>query len=219
MSIKSALQSVIKKSAVLSHGKLLWFRRKWRKRNAHNRTTAATCFNARAVTVGRGTYGALDVRHFGNPAEKVTIGNYCSIGPETVFLTGGGHEYRGISTYPFRAMLGLPGGESLSKGPITVEDDVWLGFRVTVLSGVTVGRGAVVAAGSVVTKDIPPYSIVGGVPARVIRYRFPEPVRKALSQVDFAALTPQQAREKIALLDQTLTEDNVNEVVSAFYGK
>lgn len=219
LSFKSTLQGYVRKSAVLSHIELLWFRRKWRKQNRHNLTTAKTCFNARFVTVGNGTYGALDVRHFGNPNERVQIGNYCSIGPETVFITGGGHEYTGISTYPFRGKLGLPGGESLSKGPIVVEDDVWLGFRVTVLSGVTIGRGAVVAAGSVVTKDVPPYVIVGGVPAKVIKYRFPQEVIRELEKVDFAALTPQQAREKLHLLEQTLTEENVNEVVSGFYGK
>lgn len=212
--MKTALRSVIKKSAVLSHMKLLWFRRKWRKGNGHNLTTAATCFNARYVTVGNGTYGALDVRHFGNPNERVQIGNYCSIGPETVFLTGGGHEYTGISTYPFRGKLGLPGGESLSKGPIVVEDDVWLGFRVTVLSGVTIGRGAVVAAGSVVTKDVPPYAIVGGVPAKVIKYRFSELVQKELAQVDFSTLTLEQTREHIHALSLPLTDENVSRIIA-----
>ena len=213
MSIKNTLNGAIKKSTVLSHVKLLWFRRKWRKQNGHNLTTAKNCFNARCVTVGKGTYGELDVRHFGNPNERVVIGNYCSIGPECVFMTGGEHRYDGLSTYPFRVKLGLCGNESVTRGPIVVEDDVWLGFRATVMSGVRIGKGAVVAAGALVTKDVPPYAIVGGVPAKVIKYRFPETVIKELEKVDFNALTVQQAVSCIDIFDIALTPDNVVDLV------
>lgn len=213
MSVKSVLNRAIKKSAVLSHVKLIWFRRKWRRQNGHNLTTAKNCFNAAWVTVGNGTYGELDVRHFGNPDERVVIGNYCSIGPECVFMTGGEHRYDVLSTYPFRAKLGLCENESVTRGPIIVEDDVWLGFRATVMSGVTIGKGAVIAAGAVVTKDVPPYAIVGGVPAKVIKYRFPETVIAHIEEIDYSALTPEQVREKIALFDTVLTEDNTSNVV------
>lgn len=204
---------MIKKSAILSHVKLVWFRRKWRKSNAHNLTTAKNCFKADWVTVGNGTYGELDVRHFGNPDERVVIGNYCSIGPECVFMTGGEHRYDGLSTYPFGVKLGLCENESITRGPIVLEDDVWLGFRSTVMSGVTIGKGAVVAAGAVVTKDVPPYAIVGGVPARIIKYRFPENVKTYVEKIDYSALTAEQVKEKIALFDTVLTEDNTVDVV------
>lgn len=216
MSVKNALNSAIKKSAVLSHLKLLWFRRKWRKRNRHNLTTAKNCFNARWVTVGNGTYGELDVRHFGNPEERLVIGNYCSIGPECVFMTGGEHRYDGLSTYPFRVKLGLCENESITRGPIVLEDDVWLGFRTTVMSGVTIGRGAVVAAGAVVTRDVPPYAIVGGIPAKVIKYRFPEAVIKEVEAVDFCALSAQQATARIDAFDVALTPENAAQTVAQF---
>lgn len=216
MSIKSALNRTIKKSAVLSHMKLVWFRRKWRKQNGHNLTTAKTCFNANWVTVGNGTYGELDIRHFGNPDERVVIGNYCSIGPECVFMTGGEHRHDGLSTYPFRVKLGLCENESVTRGPIVLEDDVWLGFRATVMSGVRIGKGAVVAAGAVVTKDVPPYAIVGGVPAKVIKYRFPETVIAEVTKMDFGSLTAKQATDRIDAFDVALNEENVTDTVGLF---
>lgn len=213
MSIKKTLNEVTKKSAVLSHLKLLWFRNKWRKQNSHNLTTAKNCFNAGCVSVGNGTYGELDVRHFGNPDERVIIGNYCSIGPECVFMTGGEHRYDGLSTYPFRVKLGLCENESVTRGPIVLEDDVWIGFRTTVMSGVRIGKGAVVAAGAVVTKDVPPYAIVGGVPAKIIKYRFPEPLIAEMKEMDFSTLTPRRVEEQIEIFDIALTQENVTDMI------
>lgn len=213
MSIKNALNSAIKKSAVLSHLKLLWFRRKWRKQNSHNLTTAKNCFNARCVSVGQGTYGELDIRHFGNPEERVTIGSYCSIGPECVFMTGGEHRYDGLSTYPFRAKLGLCENESITRGPIVLKDDVWLGFRSIVMSGVTIGKGAIVAAGAVVTKDVPPYAIVGGVPARIIKYRFPEEVIRQAQKMDYDALDLEKIGEKIKYFEVPFVAENAADII------
>lgn len=216
MSFKSKLHSIVKKSAVLSHWKLLRFRKKWRRQNRHNFTTAQTAFNSRAVSVGKGTYGALDVRHFGNPDEQVIIGNYCSIGPECVFMTGGEHRYDGLSTYPFRTKLGLCANESITRGPIVLKDDVWLGMRVTVMSGVTIGKGAVVAAGAVVTRDVPPYAIVGGVPAKIIKYRFPPEVIAQVEKLDFSKLDSSQATENIDLFDIPLTAENAGDLIDRF---
>lgn len=214
MSLKASVDRVIKKSVLLSHMKLLWFRRKWRRQNGHNLTTAKNCFNAHWVSVGKGTYGELDVRHFGNPDERVRIGNYCSIGPECVFMTGGEHAYDRLSTYPFRVKLGLDDNESVTRGPIILEDDVWLGMRVMVMSGVTVGKGAVIAAGAVVTKNVPPYAIVGGVPARVIKYRFPEKVIAQAQKVDYGSLNGELITEKIVCFDTALTTENVAQITA-----
>lgn len=87
--------------------------------------------------------------------------------------------------------------EGVSKGNIIVDDDVWIGFRSTILSGVHIGQGAIVAAGSVVTKDVPPYAIVGGVPAKVLKYRFSHELIAELLKVDYGKLTEAMIREHI----------------------
>ena len=75
----------------------------------------------------------------------------------------------------------------MAKGDIVVGDDVWIGENAIVCSGVTIGQGAIVAAGAIVTKDIEPYAIVGGNPAKVIKYRFNENIRKKLIQINIGS--------------------------------
>ena len=109
------------------------------------------------------------------------IGKFCCIGPE-VRIGLGMHPTRAfVSSHPAFFSLEKQCGMTFSDAqyfqehaPITIGHDVWLGSRVTVADGVTIGTGAIVAAGAVVVKDVPPYAVVGGVPARIIRYRFSE---------------------------------------------
>ena len=96
--------------------------------------------------------------------------------------------------------------EGVSKGNIIVDDDVWIGFRSTILSGVHIGQGAIVAAGSVVTKDVPPYAIVGGVPAKVIKYRFSPEMITELLRVDYSQLTEELVKEHIEDLYKDLED-------------
>ena len=93
-------------------------------------------------------------------------------------------------------ITGDPKAEAISKGDITI-DDVWIGFRATILSGVHIGQGAVVAAGAVVTKDVPPYAIIGGVPAKIIKYRFSPEVIEQLLKLDYSKLTDDMIWERI----------------------
>ena len=79
--------------------------------------------------------------------------------------------------------------ETNTKGDIIVEDDVWIGIHAIILSGVHIGRGAIIAAGAVVTNDIPPYAIVGGVPAKLIKYRFDHDLINSLLKIDYSKLT------------------------------
>jgi len=90
--------------------------------------------------------------------------------------------------------------EAWSKGLIIVEDDVWIGTRVIILSGIRIGQGAIIGAGSVVTKDVPPYAIVGGDPARVIKYRFDEETVKQLIKIDFSRISKEFVLNNIDLL-------------------
>ena len=103
---------------------------------------------------------------------------------------------------PYKVKLLNQPLEGVSKGDIVVGDDVWFGFRSTIMSGVHIGQGAIIAAGAVVTKDVPPYAIVGGVPAKIIRYRFANEVISELMKVDF---------EKV---DRSYCEKNIEQMYS-----
>lgn len=135
---------------------------KWRKRNNHNETVCLNNFNFNHVEVGNCTYGGLTVLDFGNNS-RLKIGSFCSIASGVVFALSGDHNLKRFSTFPFRnRLVERSFQEGLSKGDIIIDDDVWLGQNSIVLSGVHIGQGAVIAAGAVVTKDVPPYAIVGG---------------------------------------------------------
>jgi acetyltransferase-like isoleucine patch superfamily enzyme len=95
-----------------------------------------------------------------------------------IILSGGEHDMSRVTCYPLRNNLAFEKSvgdiDSASKGPVVIGNDVWVGAGAIILSGVSIGDGAIVAAGAVVTKDVPPYAIVGGNPAKLIRYRFSE---------------------------------------------
>ena len=167
--LKNSFVGVLWKTCRLTH-----FRRQWRRANPHNDTLPMNVFPAGAVECGHNSYAELNVVAF-NTHSKVIIGNYCSVAQKVTFMLDADHRIDTISTYPFKVkLLHSQQFEATSKGDIVVEDDAWIGYGATILSGVRIGQGAVVAAGALVTKDIPAYAVVGGVPAKVIRYRFDE---------------------------------------------
>jgi acetyltransferase-like isoleucine patch superfamily enzyme len=108
--------------------------------------------------------------------ERIEIGSFCSIGERVVIFGGGEHRTDWVSTYPFAEVFDLKDkkiiGHPSSKGPTTIGHDVWLGFQSTILSGVTIGTGAVIGANTLVSKDVPPYAVVVGNPGKVVRFRF-----------------------------------------------
>jgi virginiamycin A acetyltransferase len=114
----------------------------------------------------------------------ITIGNFCSIAKDVV-IQEYNHKHDKLSTFYLEKNLfgGKDSGDVESKGPILIGNDVWIGMKVIILSGVSIGDGAIIAAGSVVTKDIPPYAIVGGNPAKVIKFRFTDEMIKELLEV------------------------------------
>jgi acetyltransferase-like isoleucine patch superfamily enzyme len=127
------------------------------------------------LQLGRRSYTYVTPRiiaHDGDPAHSVTVGAYCSIAEDVTFLVGGNHRTDWISTFPF------PGsrerGHPASRGEIRIGNDVWIAMGAVVFSGVTIGDGAVIGGFAVVTRDVPPYTIVAGNPARPVRLRFSE---------------------------------------------
>ena len=148
-------------------------------------------FDVGRVEAGEGSYGPLNVLASGDSPARLSIGRYCSIAPGVTFILEDEHPYRGLSTYPFKVKRGFAEHEAVSKGDIRVGDDVWLGLGATVCSGVAIGQGAIVAAGSVVVKDVPPYAIVGGNPAKFIKWRFEDAaLRERLAALDWGRFDP-----------------------------
>lgn len=128
--------------------------------------------------------------HYPVNGDRLTIGKFCSIACGAKFLmTSANHAMESLSTYVFPIFYeawdhGMEVTEAWDKrGDITIGNDVWIGYEAVVLSGVTIGDGAVVGARAVVTKDVPPYTIVGGVPARSIRRRFSNETIDALLEL------------------------------------
>ena len=146
------------------------------------------------IHVGNHSYGFLDV-HCSNWENQLFIGHFVSVGHKSVFLLSSDHDIQRISTFPYKVEVCGEAYEGESKGDIVVGDDVWIGFGAAILSGVHIGQGAVIGAGAVVTKDVPPYCVVGGNPAKTIRYRFEEPVMEYLKTLDYGKLTDELVRE------------------------
>jgi virginiamycin A acetyltransferase len=155
------------------------FAKAWRQKNPHNLTVVGDrTFPIGNVEVGNGSYGMLNIQSlFEQEGEKLSIGNYVSIAPGVQFLLGVNHQIKTPTTYPlYSRLIAASNKDALSNGPLVVEDEVWLGTNAILMSGTTIGKGAIVAAGAVVTKDVPPYAIVGGVPAKIIRYKFSQEI-------------------------------------------
>src|SRR5699024_6003516 len=122
--------------------------------------------------------------HYPINHDKLKIGKFCSIACGAKFLfNSANHTVKSLSTYPFHIFFeewGLDVKDITSawdnKGDIVIGNDVWIGYEAVIMSGVTIGDGAIIGTRAVVTKDVPPYTIVGGVPARQIRKRFPEEI-------------------------------------------
>lgn len=128
--------------------------------------------------------------HFPFVGDRLIIGKFCALARGVKFImNGANHQLDGFSTYPFgifgngweRVMP--PEDESPFKGDTVVGNDVWIGYEAVIMPGVQIGDGAIVAAKSVVVKDVPPYTIVGGNPAQPIRQRFEDAVVRSLLQI------------------------------------
>ncbi len=196
----------------------------WKLNNRHNYTSLGVISNDAfvdfvkngGITVGKKTYGLINAHYSEskNGGEKLIIGSYCSLSGSCHFLLGGEHFTQRISTYPFSDFVFNDSIDAYTKGPIVVEDDVWIGDNTWILSGVHIGQGAVIASGAVVTKDVPPYAIVGGVPAKIIKYRFSKKIISFLEQTNLEKLLSSSTNRE--MFNKELNDENFDDFVKSF---
>jgi acetyltransferase-like isoleucine patch superfamily enzyme len=186
-------------------------RKKWRRLNPHNGTHMGLIFPASFAKVGNYTYGTINLIVYNehDPNSKLLLGNFVSISGHVTFLLGEQHQTKTLTTFPLKSIL--KGGSYApddvnGRGSIVVEDGVWIGYGVTVLSGVRIGKGAILATGAVVTKDVPPYTIVGGVPAKVIKKRFSDELIDELSTFPMETLSREDLEKHLDLFYLDITQ-------------
>ena len=166
--------------------------------------------------IGEYSYGhpnkSPKIVHFGEDC-KLKIGNYCSFAEDVWIVFGGYHRTDWVTTYPFSVLfdgaedtIGLP----YAKGDITIGNDVWVCTGAMIMAGVTIGDGAVIAARSVVTKDVPPYTVVAGNPAYPVKKRFTDDIIAKLEQIQWWNWPVEKIRSEFKIM----LSANIDEFVS-----
>nr|WP_315212574.1 Vat family streptogramin A O-acetyltransferase [uncultured Duganella sp.] len=145
--------------------------------------------------------------HFPFIGDKLVIGKFCALARGVKFImNGANHKLSGISTYPFQIFgngweKAMPAdGELPYKGDTVIGNDVWIGYDVLIMPGVTIGDGAIVSSRATVVADVPPYTVVGGNPARVIKERFPAGVAASLQAIAWWDWPAAHITEHLALI-------------------
>jgi acetyltransferase-like isoleucine patch superfamily enzyme len=168
--------------------------------------TARRLIKAGRLTIGPHTlgYSLPRIKTYIHDDTRLHIGDYSSLPPDATVMLGGRHPSNAVTTYPHRILWGMEGagedGFPEHSPDSSIGSDVWLGDKVLVLTGVRIGDGAIIAANSLVNKDIPDYAIAGGVPAKVIRYRFPEEQRRALLEIAWWDWPEDEVRKAVPLI-------------------
>jgi acetyltransferase-like isoleucine patch superfamily enzyme len=168
------------------------------------------------MSYGKYTYGKLTINWQNNDANLV-VGNFCSIASNVNVYLGGNHRTDWVTTYPFghihtnifNMFDGV--GHASTKGNIIIGNDVWIGSNVTIMSGVTIGDGVVIANNSHVVKNIEPYSLVGGNPAKLIKYRFTKEQIEKLLEIKWWYWDD----EKINKFTPLLCNNDIDEFIKA----
>lgn len=170
---------------------------------------------------GRHTYGNL-YNPFGHHAKNpVKIGSFCSIANGVTFLDAGQHHMDIVTTFPLSQTMGFEDLEKTGEPShctqkpqgIIVENDVWIGWNALILQNVTIGNGAIIGAGAIVTKDVPPYAIIGGNPGKIIKYRFDKETIRKLLEIKWWEWDDEKIKKNINLFYNR----NIYEFVDKFY--
>ena len=152
--------------------------------------------------------------------KHTNVGRYCSIS-WNVSATGNTHDYKRASAHPFTHLSSfgfLNQGGSLEYETITIGNDVWIGANTCILAGITIGNGAIIGAGGVVTKDIPPFAIAVGNPAKVIKYRFSDDIARMIIKAEWWNWPHSLIKEHIDLFHKEMSVDIAKALVSISKG-
>lgn len=164
--------------------------------------------------IGRASCGDLEVLSWKEGA-TLKVGSFCSFAAGVKIFLGGEHRTDWVTTFPFpelwKEAAGHIQGHPKTRGDVIIGNDVWIGAEAVILSGVRIGDGAVVGARAVVTRDVPPYAIVAGNPAVLIRLRFAEPVIESLRDIAWWNWTD----ERITQLMPLLLSEHIEDFISA----
>jgi chloramphenicol O-acetyltransferase type B len=171
------------------------------------------------VFIGRATYGNPNLMLW-DKSERIIIGSFCSIAEGVTIFGGGEHNTDWVTTYPLRIAfgdsLGGKDGHPATKGITKIGNDVWIGFGATILSGVEVGNGSVIGAGAVVSRNVPPYAIVVGNPAQIVRKRFTDLQIEKLLQISWWNWPLERIKKSMHLLSSKEIDLFINSVLSNF---
>ena len=176
-------------------------------------------FNGIHIKVGKHTYGLESAKflRWGEDNPKVYIGRFCSISYGLQFVTGGDHRQEWVSTFPFghtettKNICSPVHGHPHPSKDISIMNDVWIGRNVSIMSGVCIGNGAVIATNSHVVKDVPDYAIVGGNPAKLIKFRFNDETIKELLEIKWWDWQEEKIKKNLLYLTSDLQAKNLSE--------
>lgn len=186
---------------------------KFRKYNKHNDIYLTSLYPIKNISVGKKSYGKLNIRAY-NDKGMIKIGNYCSIADNVTFLVGGEHNYKRISTFPFQSRIYMQQTFNTPNYDILIDDDVWIGYDCLIMSNAHIGKGSVIGARSIVTGEVPPYSIYVG--NKVIKQRFSNDIIDRLNKIDFSKVIHTKNDEYAKFCQKEVSEDNIEEIVKKF---
>lgn len=172
------------------------------------------------ITFGKYTYGVPDVYggqwESGNNSANLIVGKFCSIAGRVKIYLGGNHRTDWVTTYPFghihkNIFNNFDGkGHPTTKGDVIIGNDVWIANDVTIMSGVTIGDGAVIASNSHIVKNVEPYTLVGGNPAKFIKYRFEKEQIKNLLNIKWWLWDDEELNKALPLLCNNNIDEFIN---------
>jgi acetyltransferase-like isoleucine patch superfamily enzyme len=176
-----------------------------------------------SVEADKFTYGQSNIKIITTfPGTKVKLGKYCSVAADVKAFLGGNHRVDWITTFPFGHIstneinVSKVDGHPDTNGDIIIGNDVWLGTGCTLMSGITIGDGAVVAAHSHVVKDVAPYTVVGGNPAKPIKLRFEQSVVDALMELKWWDLELDVVKLIVPVLCAEPNYDKIQELIQKY---